>query len=238
MFGNGMMTKFDKYNESIRDLMKPKSEEEIKKSLDKLSPDDKLRKGITMNLSWSVEDALKNGANPNLTYPNSSYPKDFTCLMKTVLGDCDRDIIYFLIKYGADVNARTKNGTTALDIAEYKSKIFSNNRNDLVYYLIKSYVDKTNESIMDLMKPKSAKEIKLIWAKYWGMKQLLHDTYPANAYAVLANGGLSVNWNTVGRSVGYDNLPQVQNDIIKLLKDNGFEKVRTAFGDDLFKIIN
>ena len=73
------------------------------------------------------------------------------------------------------------------------------------------------------MKPKSDEDVKKVWDKYWEMKQLLHDTYPANAYAVHSNGGLYVSWNTVSRSVGWENLSQIKKEIIQLMKDNGLE---------------
>ncbi len=47
--------------ESIRDKMKPKSEEDIRKSFEG-SPNSKLFWGVRHNLLWLVKDALKEGA--------------------------------------------------------------------------------------------------------------------------------------------------------------------------------
>ncbi len=54
--------KFNKTNESIRDLMKPKSEEDIRKTIQKLSPDNKLKVGCKEGILWAVKEALKEGA--------------------------------------------------------------------------------------------------------------------------------------------------------------------------------
>jgi len=55
-----MIKKFDKYiNEGIRDLMTPKSEEDIKKKLGKLSPDDKIKIGIRNDVLWLIENGIK-----------------------------------------------------------------------------------------------------------------------------------------------------------------------------------
>jgi hypothetical protein len=133
-------------NESVRDKMTPKSEEEIRLGLSKLSPDKRLKLGISRNLPWLVEEALKGGANPNMTYIGSSYPKGFTCLMKAIVTDCKRDIVYYLIKYGADVNAKTRNGSSVLGISKGMVSHNPDNMNmELVYHLVKSYVNGTNE---------------------------------------------------------------------------------------------
>lgn len=84
------------------------------------------------------------------------------------------------------------------------------------------YLKSFNESIRDLMVPKSEEEIKEVWDKYWGMKTILHNKYPANAYSVTQHGGIHIDWGEVGKSLGFDNLPKIQRDIIKLMDDNGF----------------
>jgi ribosomal protein S18 acetylase RimI-like enzyme len=48
--------------ESIRDKMIPKSEEEIRKSIDKLSPIDKIFRGIDQELIWLVQEGIDDGA--------------------------------------------------------------------------------------------------------------------------------------------------------------------------------
>ena len=51
------------YNESVRDLMKPKSEEEIVKALGKMTPEEKLEKGSRHNILSLVKQGIKEGAN-------------------------------------------------------------------------------------------------------------------------------------------------------------------------------
>lgn len=146
-------------NEGVKDMMTPKSEDDIKRDLDKLSPDRKLNKGINTELPWLVEDALKSGADPNMTYPGSSYPKGFTCLMKVIITNCNLDIIKLLVKYGADVNGKTKNGSSALGILKGQMGAYHNSRYQEAYDFIKSEVDKMNESIRDKMTPRPKTEV-------------------------------------------------------------------------------
>ena len=104
--------------------------------------------------------------------------------------------------------------------------------------MIKKF-EQYNESVRDLMKPKSEEDVKKVWDKYWEMKQLLHDTYPANAYAVLAEGGLVISWNIVGRSLGYDNLVRITKEITKLLNDNGLKSTgNRSASEEVFRIKN
>ncbi len=49
-------------NESIRDLMKPKTDDEIKKLTSEFSSNGKLLFGVENNLPWLVKDALENNA--------------------------------------------------------------------------------------------------------------------------------------------------------------------------------
>ena len=58
-----MIKSFNKYNESIRDLMKPKSEEDIRKLLkvSDLSPYDKMYKAINNDLLWLAKEVLDDG---------------------------------------------------------------------------------------------------------------------------------------------------------------------------------
>ena len=50
------------YNESIKDFLKPKSEEDILKSTEGLTPQEKLLKGCQYNLLWLVKQSLEEGA--------------------------------------------------------------------------------------------------------------------------------------------------------------------------------
>ena len=59
------ITKFDDFvNEGVKDYLKPKSDEDLNKSLEKLTPEQKFFKGCEHGiLSW-VKDTIKDGVNP------------------------------------------------------------------------------------------------------------------------------------------------------------------------------
>ena len=58
-----LLNQYDKMNESIRDKMTPKSEEEILKSLEDKSPIEKLLKGIQNKSKFIIINAIKDGTN-------------------------------------------------------------------------------------------------------------------------------------------------------------------------------
>jgi len=88
--------------------------------------------------------------------------------------------------------------------------------------MIKKF-EQYNESVRDLMKPKSEEDVKKVWDRYWDAKKLLHDTYPANAYAVMQNGKLKIYWNIVGTTFGNSKVEDIRRNIIELLKERGIE---------------
>jgi hypothetical protein len=51
--------------EQIGNILKPKSDSDIKRDLDKLDPNDILRLGVTKNITWIVKYALDRGADPS-----------------------------------------------------------------------------------------------------------------------------------------------------------------------------
>ncbi len=85
-----MITKFDTYNESVRDLMKPKSKEEILNKLGDLPPNELLNKSININYLYGVKLALKKGVNPsredNYAIRSASY-HGYTEIVKLLLQD-------------------------------------------------------------------------------------------------------------------------------------------------------
>jgi len=89
---------YNTLNESLRDQMKAKSEQEIKKSMGKMNPDDKIRKGIEHNIPWLVEDALDDLKNDfQFNFIIDTYLK-----WAATKGDIDIEIIKMLLEYGAD----------------------------------------------------------------------------------------------------------------------------------------
>ena len=102
---------------------------------------------------------------------------------------------------------------------------------------MKTYNQFINESIRVKVTPKSKEDIKKVWDKYWKMKQLLHDTYPANAYVVFQHGGVGINWDDVKYSLSNNvNFNKTKEEIIELLKSNGLESIGHSTGFELFKI--
>ena len=92
-----MITKLEKFiNESVRDMMKPKSDEDIKKSLGKLTPDEKLIKSARYEVLWLVKDALEQGAN---VHTNDDLA------LRLASNNGHTEVIKLLLDAGADVHA-------------------------------------------------------------------------------------------------------------------------------------
>jgi len=144
-----MIIKFDIYNESVRDLMKPKSEEDIKLSFRNLTQkekDDKLLGASETAYLNVIKYLLKFGADINV--------KDmfgWTPLMYAV-NSSDLETVKYLVEYGADIDIKNNNGFNALMLAL-----------DADYLDVANYLDlkskKIDESVRDLMKPKSEEDI-------------------------------------------------------------------------------
>lgn len=128
------------YNESLRDKMKPKSNEEILKELDGLSPIDLLFKSAENNYLNGVKKALEKGVDINVTYDgvwNRS-----ALIIATIKGY--KDIVEFLIKNGADVdNKKNKYDWTALMYASREGY------KDIVELLLKNGADVNSKTIMN-----------------------------------------------------------------------------------------
>ena len=91
-----MITKYQSYNESIRDKMSPKSKEEIEKSLgniDDMSPFKKIKTGSENNILWLVEDGLKD-------FNKQHREKLFDLLMDVTFDGYD-EIVKVLLDYNA-----------------------------------------------------------------------------------------------------------------------------------------
>jgi hypothetical protein len=94
------------YNESIRDLMTPKSEEEILKSLKGLSNSDLLKKSIKYEFLKGVELALQNKLKYDdihlIIYKIFTYIKNkeiIRLLFNKVKNELNKDQIYIIEKY-------------------------------------------------------------------------------------------------------------------------------------------
>jgi ankyrin repeat protein len=87
-------------NEGVRDLMTPKSDEEIKKSSKGLSPFMKLKNGCNYNMLWLVKDAVE-----ELKFTNNETSKNK--LHYAMLSACNKgylDIVKYLYYNGADIS--------------------------------------------------------------------------------------------------------------------------------------
>jgi ankyrin repeat protein len=102
------------YNESLRDKMTPKSDEEILKELGDLTPDDMLFQSSKYNFLKGVKKALEMGADIN--YKNKI--NNTSLIMSS--GKGYKNVVELLLKNDADVNIRNIGGFSALNLASKK----------------------------------------------------------------------------------------------------------------------
>jgi len=130
-------------SESIRHLLKPKSEEDILKSSKNLSPEDKLEKGCRYNIPWLVKQALEEGVDPvdhsNLLVILSQY--GYLEIVKILLADKRMDptcyenspIAYAYFKNHIDIikellkDDKVRNSLSKIDLERYEKKVSSLN---------------------------------------------------------------------------------------------------------------
>lgn len=86
-----------KYNESIKHLLKPKSEDDIKKLVEYLTPQEKLYYACKHDIIWLAEKSIKEGANIN-----GYDTKDSTPLIDSFYSN-SFEVFKFLLKNGADI---------------------------------------------------------------------------------------------------------------------------------------
>jgi hypothetical protein len=173
-------------NESVRDLMTPKSSDEINNLTKDFSPNKKLEYGINHGFKQLVEMSIDEGADVNQRDMYGKTPLIWVT-SKSVTSDDDIDIIKILLDNGADVNHKDSfGGQTALMFASYKGDFeivelllnsgadasIKNKNNQtamdfaeiedhrVVIYLLRR-LGKVDESVRDLMTPKSKEEIRI-----------------------------------------------------------------------------
>jgi len=137
-------------NENINDLLKPKSEEDIVGELNYLTQEEKNKKLFNAAKEGNKEAIkllISVGVNLNAKNKNGE-----TALMKASVNG-NEDIVKLLIKIGADINAKNKYGSTALMYAS------ANNYKEMVDLLKRYGAKDVNESLNNILKPKSEEEI-------------------------------------------------------------------------------
>ena len=144
-----------------------------------------LQRAIGNNKNFEIIQSLINaGVDVNYIDHNHSTPLIYACLQSRV------QVVELLLSKGADINIKNENGMSALMVAATRdnnlgseliikmlldagadSNLKNNNHQDAIdcalawkkesnANLIKNYKSKTNESVRDLMTPKSSEEIK------------------------------------------------------------------------------
>jgi ankyrin repeat protein len=114
--------------EQIENILRPKSDLDIKRELDKLDPNEILRLGVTKNITWIVKYALERGADPSFDNSISLY---YSCSNRNI------EVVKILLKdKRVDVN-----GINGASLRWAASKGF----NDIVILLLKSGADASLE---------------------------------------------------------------------------------------------
>jgi len=127
------------YNESLRDKMVGKSDNDILKNSEKLSPSKKLLSGCIHGVLQLVKQSIKEGAD---IHSNNEMPLRLSIENGHII------IVKYLIDNGADVNN------------DYVLDMWDDFHHTLTYKSMQKYIGKTNESLRDKMTAKSETDIK------------------------------------------------------------------------------
>ena len=114
-----------KVNEGVRDMMTPKPEEEIRKTLEAKPPKDKIAFGISKDIPWLVMQGLEEGKDVDVT-ENDNYLLNWACKKG------DIPLVKLLLERGADIHSV---GDTPLRNACY------NGNTELVKFLLDKGAD-------------------------------------------------------------------------------------------------
>ncbi len=167
----GLLKKYQQINEGIRDKMKPKSEEDIRKNINNLTLMQQFLRGVSNNIYWLVEESLKKGADVNFF--------NDVCIQTAALKEENIDIMRLLLEYGANVNINDdyplryasengylemvklllKYGANPNAYNNYAIDMAKENGYTEIYNLLLKH-SKSNESLRDKMTPKSEEELK------------------------------------------------------------------------------
>ena len=139
------------YNESVRDMMKPKSQEDQKKALDKMiDPNEKLMFGVQENLPWAVKEAIEKGADVNLELKifGNTMSDLFYSLLQYACYKGSTEIVKLLVKAGADIELDDELALRTAIAHDHKEIIRLLNNPEMA-----------NESVRDAMIPKSKEDV-------------------------------------------------------------------------------
>lgn len=142
-------------NESVRDMMKPKSEEDILNYVMGLSKEELnlfLVKSVLNQEILFIKIALQVGADPNTIDPKTKLCVLYRAVVGGITSQPNKEVIKMLLDAGADPTLKSKAGLVPLNNARSWKKWD-------IYDLLQKYV-KTNESVRDMLKPKSMDDIK------------------------------------------------------------------------------
>jgi len=161
------------YNESIRHLLKPKSEEDISKSIEKLSPSEKLQYACEYGVMWLFKQALDKGANP-------VYQDNFCIRYASANGHYT--IVKVLLSF-KDVDPSDLNNV-AIQVAHYYKhknivELLLNDkrvRSSLPPFLLKRYENYVN-NIHESYKLLKINEFFEDDVKYWALYAHIYDNY-------------------------------------------------------------
>jgi ankyrin repeat protein len=206
-------------NESLKDKLKGKTEEDIIKNINKMNISD-----INKMLIWScknnyiepVKKLIENGANPNYS---SSSPLNWSVIVQNY------DMVRFLLDNGADVRlnidllplAKRIEGIKGIEEKRNKNKIISLIRRYILKDKLK--LNRFNESLKDKLKGKSEDDI---IKSFDDMNELLINSVKKNFFngvKYALENGANVHYNDnypLRRAVDENHL-----DIVKYLVDNG-----------------
>jgi len=157
-----LLDKYNKTNESIRHLLKSKNEKDIEKSIEKLTPEQKLYTGCDYGILSLVKDAIEND---KVILNGMDHVIYITSIHNHI------DVVEYLLK-------NTKVDPTIYNNASIENAYIENNyemvklllnddrvRNSLPKFKVNDYetfldtFNKSNESIKHLLKPKSEEDI-------------------------------------------------------------------------------
>jgi len=129
-----------KYNESIKHLLKPKSEEDIKKTVQNLSPQEKLYHACKHNLLWLAKEAIEEGSDINGYDTENGTPLIDSFYYSSF------EVFKFLLENGADIKeTRDVWDQNVLEMVIYYGKY------KYVQELLKYKIDLSRDEILSLL---------------------------------------------------------------------------------------